>query len=108
MVGGHGFAREQLFVLPLGLRLGHHAGDAHPAQRCQKDEQREGVPQLAALAHQIPHGPGELPELGLDHAVQRFFQILLVAAAQRKVAAQTLQLAALLFAGALGQLHALP
>ena len=108
MVGGHGFAREQLFVLPLGLRLSHHAGDAHPAQRCQKDEQREGVPQLAALAHQIPHGPGELPELGLDHAVQRFFQVLLVAAAQRKVAAQALQLAALLFAGALGQLHALP
>ena len=31
-----------------------------------------------------------------------------MAAAQRKVAAQTLQLAALLFAGALGQLHALP
>ena len=107
-VGGHGFAREQLFVLPLGLRLGHHAGDAHPAQRCQKDEQREGVPQLAALAHQIPHGPGELPELGLDHAVQRFFQVLLVAAAQRKIAAQAFQLGGLLSLGALGLQHPLP
>ena len=82
----------------------HHAGDAHPAQRCQKDEQREGAPQLAALAYQIPQRPAGLPEGGVDHAVQGLFQVLLVAAAQGKVAAQPLQLGRLLGGGALGLL----
>ena len=107
-VGGHGLAREQLFVLLLRLGLCLYARKAHPAQGGKKDEQREGVPQLAALAYQIPQRPAGLPEGGVDHAVQGLFQGLLMAAAQGKVAAQPLQLRGLLGSGALGQQGALP
>ena len=51
---------------------------------CIRDR-REGAPQLAALAYQIPQRPAGLPEGGVDHAVQGLFQFLLVAAAQGKV-----------------------
>ena len=107
-VGGHGLAREQLFILPLGLGLCHYARKAHPAQGGKKDEEREGAPQLAALAYQIPQRPAGLPEGGVDHAVQGLFQVLLVAAAQGKVAAQPLQLGSLFGGGALGLHSTLP
>ena len=107
-VGGHRLAREQLFILLFGLGLCLYACKAHPAQGGKKDEQREGAPQLAALAYQIPQRPAGLPEGGVDHAVQGLFQVLLVAAAQGKVAAQPFQLGRLLGGGALGQQGALP
>lgn len=69
--------REQLCVFLFGLCLRPHAGDAHPAQLTQKDQRRQGVGQAAALADEIAQRPGTLPEGGVHHAVQRFFQILL-------------------------------
>ena len=107
-VGAHGPAREQLRIFLLGLCLRTHAGNAHPAQLAQKDERREGVCQLTALADKVAQRPAHLPEGGAGHIVQRLFQILLVAAAEGKVAAQALQLSRLLFAGAFGLLHPLP
>ena len=107
-VGAHGPAREQLRIFLFGLCLRTHAGNAHPAQLAQKDERREGVCQLTALADKVTQRPAHLPEGGAGHIVQRLFQILLVAAAEGKVAAQTLQLSRLLFAGAFGLLHPLP
>ena len=106
-VGAHGPAREQLRIFLFGLCLRTHAGNAHPAQLAQKDERREGVCQLTALADKVAQRPAHLPESRAGHIVQCLFQILLMAAAQRKIAAQAFQLSRLLFAGALGLLHPL-
>ena len=63
------------------------------------------MPELAALADDIAHGPGHLPELRAGHLAQCLFQLLLVAAAERKVAAQPGDELGFLAAGALGTHH---
>ena len=68
----------------------------------QEDEQWERVPDLAALADGIPHGPGQLPERGIGNVAQGLFQLLLVAAAEGKVTAEPLDQGGFLAAGALG------
>ena len=107
-VGAHGVAREEGRILPLGAGVFPDAGNAVPAQLAQQDEQREGAPDLAALADDIAHGPGQLPEPGVDHLVQGRFQIVRMAAAEGEVAAEPLDEGGLLTAGALGPDHPVP
>ena len=81
-VGPQEVPREEGGILPLGAGVLPHSRDAVPAQLTQQDEKREGVPDLAALADNIPHGPGQLPEGRAGHLVQGLFQVLGMAAAQ--------------------------
>ena len=107
-VGPQEPAREEGAVLPARLSLGPDACHALGAQLVQEDKEGEGVPDLAALAHHIAHGPGHLPEGGIRHLGQRFFQLLLVAAAEGEVAAEPLDEGGFLGAAALGPDHAVP
>ena len=103
-----GLAGEEDCILTAGTGLLPHALHAHGAQVMQEDEQRERVPDLAALADGIPHGPGQLPERGIGNVAQGLFQLLLVAAAEGKVTAKPLDQGGFLAAGALGPDHPVP
>ena len=104
-VGAHDFAREEGGVLAAGAGQFPHTLDAAAAQLPQEHEEGQSVPELAALADDIAHGPGHLPELRAGHLAQCLFQLLLVAAAERKVAAQPGDEFGFLAAGALGAHH---
>ena len=104
-VGPQEVPREEGGILPLGAGVLPHSRDAVPAQLTQQNEKWEGVPDLAALADNIPHGPGQLPEGGAGHLVQGLFQVPGMAAAQGKVAAEPLNEGGFLVAGALGTHH---
>ena len=81
-VGAHDFAREEGGVLTAGAGLFPHTLDAAAAQFPQEHEEGQSVPELAALADDIAHGPGHLPELRAGHLAERLFQLLLMAAAE--------------------------
>ncbi len=107
-VSPHGLAREEGRILPACPGLFLHSLDAAAPQFPQQDEDRQGVPELAALADDVPHGPGHLPEGRACHLAQRLFQLLLMAAAERKVVAQPGDELCFLAAGALGAHHPVP
>ena len=104
-VRAHDPAREEGGILAAGTGLLPHALDPAPAQLPQQDEEGQSVPELAALADGVAHGPCHLPEGRAGHFGQRLFQLLLVAAAEGKVAAQPGDQLGFLAAGALGAHH---
>ena len=107
-VGPHRHAGEERRIHTAGTGLFQHTGNALGAQLVQEDKEREGVPELAALADRIAGGPGHLPEGGACDLVQGLLQLLFVAAAQGEVAAQPLDEGRFLAAGALCTDHPVP
>ena len=103
-----GLAREQRSILPPCFHLGTDPRKTQPPQRCQEHKRREGAADLPGLADQITGRPGDLPELRASDLCQGVFQLLLVAAAERKIAAQALKLGILLLQLMLGAGQVLP
>ena len=107
-VGPHRHAGEERRIHTAGTGLFQHTGNALGTQLVQEDKEREGVPELAALADRIAGGPGHLPEGGACDLVQSLLQLLFVAAAQGEVAAQPLDEGCFLAAGTLRTDHPVP
>ena len=103
-----GLAGEEGGVLAAGAGLFPHPGNTLGPQLVQEDEERQGVPELAALADDIAGGPRQFPEGRACDLAEGLFQLLFMAAAQGKVAAEPFNEGGLFAAAPFGPHHPVP